>query len=334
MLMKLMGSVAATAILATAGMAQDTTATTPSGGEVVVDQADPQVDVTVPAPDVDVTQSPPEVTVDQPEPTVNVQQAPPQVTVEQCAPTITVTQAPPTVTVDIPQPRVGVRMADPSVQVAQGEPQVMVDTPEPVVRYQAPAPRIVVSDAEAQVNVREAEANVDVAAADQARVNLRSQDPAVNVQEGGEAEVAVSEAPEPNVQVQEGGEANVSVNQEEPQVDVTGAGAGTGAAEITAREGYQPAPMEMLTAETVEGTEIYSADDQNIGQVSDLVLTADGQIEQVIVGVGGFLGMGERNIALPMDQVSFQQAAGGDELRGYISADSASIESMPEYQGQ
>lgn len=328
MLMKFMGSVAATAVLTTASFAQDPSATVPPVGEVVVDQADPQVDVTVPAPDVDVTQTPPEVTVDQPEPTVNVQQAPPQVTVEQCAPTITVTQAPPTVTVDIPQPRVGVRMADPTVDVAQGEPRVMVDTPEPVIRYQAPEPKIVVTDAEAEVNVRESEAQVDVATAEQARVNLRSQDPAVNVEEGGEAEVNVAEAPDPNVQVQEGGEADVNVNQGEPQVDVTGAGA------PETREGYRPAASEMLTAENVEGADIYSADGQNIGQVNDLVLTEGGQIEEVIVGVGGFLGIGERNIALSMSEVSFQQASEGDELRGYIAAQAADIESMPEYRGE
>ncbi|WP_072298654.1 PRC-barrel domain-containing protein [Paracoccus sp. SM22M-07] len=330
MLMKLMGSVAATALLATASFAQDPNTAAPPVGEVIVDQADPQVDVTVPAPDLDVAQTPPEVTVDQPEPTVNVQQAPPQVMVEQCAPTITVTQAPPTVTVDIPQPRVGVRMADPSVEVAQGEPQVMVDTPEPVIRYQAPEPKIVVTDAEAEVDVRESEPEVDVATAEQARVNLRSQDPAVNVEEGGDAEVNVAEAPDPNVQVQDGGEADVNVNQGEPQVDVTAAGA----PETETREGYQSAEPEMLTAENVEGADIYSADDQNIGQVNDLVLSQGGQIEEVIVGVGGFLGIGERNIALSMSEVSFQQASEGDELRGYIAAQAADIENMPEYRGE
>ncbi len=56
MLIKFMGSVAATAIFASTAMAQDAPTTAPvAGGKVVVDQADPQVDVTVPAPDVDVS---------------------------------------------------------------------------------------------------------------------------------------------------------------------------------------------------------------------------------------------------------------------------------------
>ncbi|WP_169308784.1 PRC-barrel domain-containing protein [Paracoccus gahaiensis] len=330
MLIKLMGSVAATAIFASTAMAQDAATTAPvAGGEVVVDQAEPQVDVEVPAPDVNVSQSAPEVNVEQPEPTVSVQQAPPQVTVEQCAPTITVTQAPPTVTVDIPQPIVGVRMADPTVEVVEGEPRVMVDTPEPVVNYVAPEPNIVVSDAEAEVNVREAEADVDVDAAEEAQVNLTSEEPQVDIQEGGEADVNIAAAPEPNVEIQDGGEANVDVNQEEPAVDVTGAEMGA----MEMREGYEAADVTMLTAETVEGVDIYSADDEVIGQVNDLVMTTDGQIEQVIVGVGGMLGMGERDVAFTMDDVSFQQAVEGEDLRGYIAAPSAEIEDMPEYEG-
>lgn len=331
MLMKLMGSVAASAIFATTAIAQDAATTAPvAGGEVVVDQADPQVQVDVPAPDVSVSQSAPEVNVDQPEPTVTVQQAPPQVTVEQCAPTITVTQAPPTVTVDIPQPIVGVRLADPTVEVVEGEPRVMVDTPAPIVNYVAPEPNIVVSDAEAQVNVREADATVAVDTAEEARVNLTGGEPQVDIQEGGEANVDIAAAPEPNVDIQDGGEVSVDVNQEEPAVDVTGARMGA----MEMRQGYQAADVHMLTAETVEGTDIYSADDEVIGQVNDLIMTPDGQIEQVIVGVGGMLGMGERDVSFTMDEVTFQQSVGGEELRGYVAAPSAEIENMPEYEGE
>ena len=37
---------------------------------------------------------------------------------------------------------------------------------------------------------------------------------------------------------------------------------------------------------------------ENIGDVNDLVIGADGAIEQMIVGVGGFLGIGEKNVAV------------------------------------
>lgn len=178
-------------------------------------------------------------------------------------------------------------------------------------------------------DVREAEADVDVDPAEEARVNLTSGEPQVNIQESGEADVNIAAAPEPNVDIQDGGEANVDVNQEEPAVDVTGATMGA----MEMREGYQAADVTMLTAENVEGTDIYSADDEVIGQVNNLVTTTDGQIEQVIVGVGGMLGMGERDVAFTMDEVSFQQAVEGGDLRGYVAAPSTEIENMPEYDG-
>jgi sporulation protein YlmC with PRC-barrel domain len=43
----------------------------------------------------------------------------------------------------------------------------------------------------------------------------------------------------------------------------------------------------------------------NIGQVNEIVLSHDGQVRALVIGVGGFLGMGEQDVAVTMDQVSF-----------------------------
>lgn len=43
----------------------------------------------------------------------------------------------------------------------------------------------------------------------------------------------------------------------------------------------------------------------NIGQINEIVLSNDGQVRAVVIGVGGFLGMGERDVAVTMDQVTF-----------------------------
>jgi len=42
-----------------------------------------------------------------------------------------------------------------------------------------------------------------------------------------------------------------------------------------------------------------------IGQVNEIVLSSDGQVRALVIGVGGFLGMGERDAAVTMDQVTF-----------------------------
>jgi sporulation protein YlmC with PRC-barrel domain len=44
---------------------------------------------------------------------------------------------------------------------------------------------------------------------------------------------------------------------------------------------------------------------ESIGDVNDLLLDTNGKIASVIVGVGGFLGMGEKDVALPFDNLKF-----------------------------
>ncbi len=43
----------------------------------------------------------------------------------------------------------------------------------------------------------------------------------------------------------------------------------------------------------------------NIGQINEIVLSADGKVRAIVVAVGGFLGMGEQDVAVTMDQVTF-----------------------------
>jgi len=66
-------------------------------------------------------------------------------------------------------------------------------------------------------------------------------------------------------------------------------------------------------ASNLIGKSVYnSADDngKNIGDVNDLVIGNDGAVKSVIVGVGGFLGIGEKNVALDYKQVTWQQRNG------------------------
>lgn len=59
----------------------------------------------------------------------------------------------------------------------------------------------------------------------------------------------------------------------------------------------------------VIGSNVYSGpgdDAQTIGTVNDLVLTKAGEIPAAIVGVGGFLGIGEKNIGVPYRKLTVQ----------------------------
>lgn len=50
----------------------------------------------------------------------------------------------------------------------------------------------------------------------------------------------------------------------------------------------------------------------NVGQVKEFILSADGSVVALVIGIGGFLGVGEQDVAVSMDQVSF--AANPDDV--------------------
>ncbi|KAA2237582.1 PRC-barrel domain containing protein [Salinarimonas soli] len=50
------------------------------------------------------------------------------------------------------------------------------------------------------------------------------------------------------------------------------------------------------------GTRVVGQNNEAIGDVNDVVMGADGKAMAVLVGVGGFLGIGEKDVAIPFDQ--------------------------------
>src|SRR5690606_9956566 len=53
------------------------------------------------------------------------------------------------------------------------------------------------------------------------------------------------------------------------------------------------------------GSTVYGANEEKIGSVGDVILTQDGAVEAVLVDVGGFLGLGAREVAIGLDNINF-----------------------------
>jgi sporulation protein YlmC with PRC-barrel domain len=53
------------------------------------------------------------------------------------------------------------------------------------------------------------------------------------------------------------------------------------------------------------GLNVYNNNNEKIGDINELITDASGKIDVVVIGVGGFLGIGERNVGLPLNQVKF-----------------------------
>ncbi|WP_236553396.1 PRC-barrel domain-containing protein [Roseovarius indicus] len=90
-----------------------------------------------------------------------------------------------------------------------------------------------------------------------------------------------------------------------------------------------------LTAEELEGVSVYGAEDDRLGEISNLVLTDDGKISEVIVDVGGFLGLGEKPVALPFEDLELRRSddsmTGG--LRATTGYSSEDLEGMDSWEG-
>ena len=85
-----------------------------------------------------------------------------------------------------------------------------------------------------------------------------------------------------------------------------------------------------VSAKELLSENVVNAANESIGDINDVLIGHDGRVAAVIVGVGGFLGMGEKDVALPYDQLTFSKDGNNNLIVG-TSATKESLETAPEY---
>ena len=73
-------------------------------------------------------------------------------------------------------------------------------------------------------------------------------------------------------------------------------------------QAHNAAPMKHSgewRASKLIGLNVYNPQNEKIGDINEILLAPAGQVAGVIVGVGGFLGMGEHDVLVKMDQIKF-----------------------------
>jgi sporulation protein YlmC with PRC-barrel domain len=58
-------------------------------------------------------------------------------------------------------------------------------------------------------------------------------------------------------------------------------------------------------ASKVVGLNVYNDNNESIGSINDLLTDKTGNIKAVVIGVGGFLGVGTHLVAVPFDKIKF-----------------------------
>ncbi len=75
--------------------------------------------------------------------------------------------------------------------------------------------------------------------------------------------------------------------------------------------------------------DVYDPKENKVGEVKDMLVNADGTINAVMLSVGGFLGMGEKDVAVPMNAIRIAQRDGKWWLT--INADKQVLKDAPGY---
>lgn len=96
--------------------------------------------------------------------------------------------------------------------------------------------------------------------------------------------------------------------------------------------GYVNAEDSDLTAERLSGASVYGPNGEAVGEVSEIVIGSDEEaVESVVVDAGGFLGIGEKPVELPLEDIDILRSDDGEELRIGIPMTKDELETMPEY---
>jgi sporulation protein YlmC with PRC-barrel domain len=61
-----------------------------------------------------------------------------------------------------------------------------------------------------------------------------------------------------------------------------------------------------LRAPKLVGVAVYDSQNKSVGKIDDLILDKDGAIKAVVIGIGGFLGIGRKDVALPYSAIHWQ----------------------------
>ena len=99
------------------------------------------------------------------------------------------------------------------------------------------------------------------------------------------------------------------------------------------RDGYMRAERQLLTSEKLTGARVYGVNDEDVGEVHSLLLNDDGNVDKAILDIGGFLGMGEHQIAVTLDEIQIVTDGDGDDIRVYIDSTEDALKAQPEYEG-
>ncbi|WP_292289872.1 PRC-barrel domain-containing protein [Marivita sp.] len=90
--------------------------------------------------------------------------------------------------------------------------------------------------------------------------------------------------------------------------------------------------LSSFTADELEGMPVYGSEGDRVGEVERIILTNDGQVETVVVDVGGFLGLGEKPVAVALDDLLAGEDANSGEMRLSVNHTEEDLQNMESWE--
>lgn len=89
-------------------------------------------------------------------------------------------------------------------------------------------------------------------------------------------------------------------------------------------------PDDSINTSQLIGLEVQSTTGENVGEIGEVVLDSGGEVQGVVIDVGGFLGVGTHPVLLGWQDVTL--AGSGDNVTANVTATAESLKAMPVYE--
>jgi hypothetical protein len=105
----------------------------------------------------------------------------------------------------------------------------------------------------------------------------------------------------------------------------------TEAGQSSQQMGHAGSDLSGMTAEELEGKKVLTLTGEEVGEIEDVGRSATQQARVATVDVGGFLGIGEKTIAIPLSELEPSVAGSDGDGAVQTSMTRTSIEALPEF---
>jgi sporulation protein YlmC with PRC-barrel domain len=93
---------------------------------------------------------------------------------------------------------------------------------------------------------------------------------------------------------------------------------------------FSTVPKDEMFSSKLKGLNVYNQKDESVGEITDLAIK-NHQIDALILSVGGFLGVGERYVAVSPASVNVRYDAKNDKWLASMSTTKEALKEAPEF---